>query len=94
MWIDVEGESSGIFTSPGPVGLSAVEQEVAGGVLDVPDPVGAFAVLRGNEASPPARDDEERYVRVLERRLRSRLPFDRLLSYDPAEEGAETRNSG
>lgn len=91
VWNDVEGELLRIFTSPGSVGLSAVELEVAAGVLDVPDPVGAFAVLRGDEDSPPARDDEAGYVRVLERQLRSRLPVDRLLSYDRAEEGAAAR---
>ncbi|GAA1384407.1 hypothetical protein GCM10009613_15260 [Pseudonocardia kongjuensis] len=56
---------------------SAVEQEIAEGVLTVNDPTGAFAVVR----SRVSRDDTDaRHLDALEVALRERLPADRILT--------------
>ena len=64
---------------------SAVEQEVAAGVLDVRDPVGAFAIVRHRGESNGS-NDEDQHVRRLDAELRGRLPSDRVLTYTSSTE--------
>lgn len=61
---------------------SAVEQEVAAGVFDVPDADGAFALLRDTTAVPDTA--EARLVGDLKDEIRHRLPADHVLPYGGA----------
>jgi len=75
---------------------SAVEQEVAAGILDVPDPSGAFAVLRRSlpAAGPPdGRGLDGRHMRRLEQELRGKLTPEQILTFaaPAADPGARRR---